>query len=57
MRLQRGGIEVATTQVGARSGARRDAWPQLRAAYDTDVARLTREGSAFVDSPMRWASG
>ena len=57
VRLQCGGIEVATALVGADVSARRDAWPQLRAAYDADIARLTGDGSAFVDSPMRWASG
>lgn len=55
LRLQRGGVEVATTMLGARGGSRRDAWPELRAAYESDVERLARDGTALVDSPMRWA--
>jgi len=56
MRLQRGGVEIATMPLPAATDPRA-AWPALRAAYVADVERFARGHGSFADSPMRWARG
>jgi hypothetical protein len=57
MRLQRGGLEVATTPVAESALDRRAAWSRLRSAFEADVDHLMGDDHSFADSPMRWARG
>lgn len=57
LRLQRGGVEVATVSLAPTGGTRRDVWPHLRLAFEADLTRLLRDDRSFTDSPMRWARG
>lgn len=55
--LLRDGREVASHRSNETSEAQRAAWSALRTAFTEDVRRLVGKGTAFPDSPMRWASG
>jgi hypothetical protein len=55
MRLQRGGLEIATVSFASDSDPRLAAWRQLRAAFIADVDRVAGREGSFADSPMRWA--
>lgn len=55
--LRRDAREVESQPCDETSRAQLTAWRVLRATFREDVRRLVGPGTAFVDSPMRWASG
>jgi hypothetical protein len=55
--LSRGAREVANHPCDDTAQAERAAWRALRTAFAEDVRRVIGQGTAFADSPMRWASG
>jgi hypothetical protein len=55
--LSRDGREVASRPCDETAHAQRTAWCALRTAFTEDVRRVVGDGTAFGDSPMRWASG
>ena len=57
IRLQRGGVVVATIPVESRDDLRSQAWPLVRDAVAADLERFARGPGSFTDSPMRWARG
>ncbi|MFL5612497.1 MAG: competence protein CoiA family protein [Gemmatimonadaceae bacterium] len=55
--LSRDNREVASHPCDDTAQAQRIAWGALRLAFTEDVRRVGGEGTGFMDSPMRWASG